>query len=326
MLYLDYGRRHGEWLPNQYGGRENLEAVDFLKHLNGVIHRQQPDVLTIAEESTAWPNVTGPAHLGGLGFDLKWDMGWMHDTLRYMKNEPVHRKFHHGNLTFRGIYAQHERFVLALSHDEVVHGKGSLIGRMPGDTWQKYANLRLLLGYMWALSGKKLLFMGGEFGQWREWNHDSSLDWHLLAQDEARGMAHLVGQLNRIFRENRALHELDFDSAGFEWIDANDSDQSTLSFLRHARAGAPSVAVALNFTPVPRHDFRLGVSQDGFWEEILNTDAKEFGGSGQGNLGGVHASPASSHGRSLSLSLTLPPLGVVFLRAPGGGAPAGSQG
>jgi 1,4-alpha-glucan branching enzyme len=316
MLYLDYGRRPGEWLPNPHGGRENLEAVEFLKHLNGVIHRQQPDVLTIAEESTAWPNVTGPAHLGGLGFDLKWDMGWMHDTLRYMKNEPVHRKFHHGNLTFRGVYAQHERFVLALSHDEVVHGKGSLIGRMPGDTWQKYANLRLLLGYMWALSGKKLLFMGGEFGQWREWNHDASLDWHLLAQDEARGVAHLVGQLNRIFRENRALHELDFSSAGFEWIDANDSDQSTLSFLRHGRPGAPSVAVALNFTPVPRHDFRIGVSRDGFWEELLNTDAKEFGGSGQGNLGGVRASPAGSHGRALSLSLTLPPLGAVFFRAP----------
>jgi 1,4-alpha-glucan branching enzyme len=316
MLYLDYGRRAGEWLPNQYGGRENLEAVDFLRHLNGVIHRQQPEVLTIAEESTAWPRVTGPTHLGGLGFDLKWDMGWMHDTLRYLQNEPVHRRFHHGELTFRHIYAQHERFVLALSHDEVVHGKGSLLSRMPGDTWQKYANLRLLLAYMFALPGKELLFMGGEFGQWREWNHDASLDWHLLEQDLPRAVSRLVEQLNRVSRESRALHELDFDPAGFEWIDARDSDQSTLSFLRHARAGAPSVAAAFNFTPVPRYDFRIGVNRDGFWQEILNTDAREFGGSGHGNQGGVTASPVSSHGRPLSLNLTLPPLGAVLLRAP----------
>jgi 1,4-alpha-glucan branching enzyme len=316
MLYLDYGRREGEWLPNPHGGRENLEAVEFLKHLNGVIHRQQPDVLTIAEESTAWPRVTGPSHLGGLDFSMKWDMGWMHDTLHYLQNEPVHRKFRHGELTFRQVYAQNERFVLPLSHDEVVHGKGSLLGRMPGDTWQKYANLRLLFAYMFALPGKPLLFMGGEFGQWREWNHDGSLDWHLLEQELPSALCRLLPQLNRVYRENRALHELDFDPAGFEWIDARDSDQSTLAFLRHPRSGGRSVAAVFNFTPVPRYDFRIGVSRDGFWEELLNTDAKEFGGSGHGNLGGVHASPVGSHGRPLSLSMTLPPLGAVFLREP----------
>jgi 1,4-alpha-glucan branching enzyme len=323
MLYLDYGRRHGEWVPNAYGGRENLEAVEFLKHLNGAVHRQHPDVLTIAEESTAWPRVTGPAHLGGLGFSLKWDMGWMHDTLAYMKNEPVHRKYHHGELTFRHVYAYNERFVLPLSHDEVVHGKGSLLGRMPGDLWQKYANVRLLLAYLFAIPGKPLLFMGGEFAQSGEWNHDSSLDWHLLDQHLPRGVFRLVEQLTRVHRENPALHALDTEPAGFEWIDASDSEQSTLSFLRcgptRARgAGSPcNVAAVFNFTPVPRHNFRIGVPNDGFWEEVLNTDAREFGGSGQGNQGGVTASPVPSHGRPFSLNLTLPPLAAVWLRGPG---------
>jgi 1,4-alpha-glucan branching enzyme len=313
MLYLDYGRREGEWLPNPHGGRENLEAVEFLKHLNGVIHHQHPDVLTIAEESTAWPRVTGPSHLGGLGFSLKWDMGWMHDTLRYMQNEPVHRKYHHNELTFRHVYAYNERFVLPLSHDEVVYGKGSLLRRMPGDTWQKFANLRLLFAYMFAVPGKPLLFMGGEFGQYNEWNHDASLDWHLLEQSLPQGVARALEQLNRVARENPALHALDFDPGGFEWIDANDSEQSTLSFLRHA-PGASSMAMVFNFTPVPRHNFRIGVPTDGLWEELVNTDAKELGGSGQGNLGGVEAFPVASHGRPLSLNLTLPPLAAVFLR------------
>ncbi len=327
MLYLDYGRRHGEWVPNAHGGRENLEAVEFLKHLNGAVHSQHPDVLTIAEESTAWPRVTGPAHLGGLGFSLKWDMGWMHDTLEYMKNEPVHRKYYHAELTFRQVYAYNERFVLPLSHDEVVHGKGSLLGRMPGDTWQKYANVRLLLAYLFAIPGKPLLFMGGEFAQSGEWNHDSSLDWHLLDQDLPRGVFRLVEQLNRVHRENPALHALDIDPKGFQWIDASDSEQSTLSFLRccagaargdaSCNIAACNIAAVLNFTPVPRHNFRIGVPLEGFWEEVLNTDAREFGGSGQGNQGGVTAAPVPSHGRAFSLNLTLPPLGAVWLRGPG---------
>jgi 1,4-alpha-glucan branching enzyme len=314
MLYLDYGRKAGEWLPNKYGGRENLEAVDFLRHLNGTIHAQHRDVLTIAEESTAWPRVTGPAHLGGLGFDLKWDMGWMHDTLHYMQLEPVHRKFHHNELTFRRIYAYHERFVLPLSHDEVVYGKGSLLRKMPGDIWQKYANLRLLFAYMFSISGKPLMFMGGELGQWTEWNHDSSVDWHLQHEHFPAGMMRLLEQLNRVKRETPALHACDFDPSGFDWIDANDSEQSTLSFLRFAEGDKRTVAAVFNFTPVPRHNYRVGVPGDGFWEEILNTDAKEFGGSGQGNQGGLETAPVGSHGRPFSLNLTLPPLGGVFLR------------
>jgi 1,4-alpha-glucan branching enzyme len=314
MLYLDYGRRQGEWLPNAHGGRENLEAVAFLQHLNATIEREYPDVLTIAEESTAWPRVTGPLHLGGLGFDLKWDMGWMHDTLRFMQNEPVHRKYHHGELTFRRLYAYSERYVLPLSHDEVVHGKGSLLGRMPGDPWQRYANLRLLLAYMYAIPGKPLLFMGGELAQSSEWNHDSSIDWHLLAEHFPSGNMRLVGELNRVLRENAALYALDFDPAGFDWIDANDSEQSTLSFLRHEPSRERSLAAVFNFTPVPRHNYRIGVPSAGVWEELLNTDAKEFGGSGQGNHGAVTAAPVASHGRPLSLNLTLPPLGAVFLR------------
>jgi 1,4-alpha-glucan branching enzyme len=314
MLYLDYGRKAGEWLPNAYGGRENLEAIDFLRHLNGVVHHQHPDVLTIAEESTAWPRVTGPAHLGGLGFSLKWDMGWMHDTLHFFQNDPVHRKFHHHQLTFRRVYAYHERFVLPLSHDEVVYGKGSLLGRMPGDIWQKFANLRLLFAYMFAIPGRPLLFMGGELGQWREWNHDSSVDWHLLGEPLHQGASRLIEQLNRVHRECPALHALDFDPAGFDWIDASDSEQTTLSFLRYGPDRSDSVAALFNFTPVPRHNFRIGVPSDGIWEELINTDAREFGGSGQGNLGGVRAAPVGSHGKRFSLNLTLPPLGALFLR------------
>jgi 1,4-alpha-glucan branching enzyme len=314
MLYLDYGRQHGQWLPNKYGGRENLDAVEFLKHLNGVIHRQRPDVLTIAEESTAWPLVSGASHLGGLGFDMKWDMGWMHDTLHYMQLEPVHRKFHHNELTFRRVYAYHERFVLPLSHDEVVYGKGSLLRKMPGDMWQKFANLRLLFAYMFATPGKPLVFMGGEIGQWNEWNHDSSVDWHLQNEPFAAGITHLLSQLNRVKRETPALYELDFDPQGFDWIDANDSEQSTLSLLRHGTDRSRSVAAVFNFTPVPRHNYRVGVPGDGRWEELINTDAKEFGGSGQGNQGGVDAAPVGAHGRPFSLNLTLPPLGAVYLR------------
>ncbi len=314
MLYLDYGRKHGEWLPNQYGGRENLEAIEFLRHLNGVVHHQHPDVLTIAEESTAWPRVTGPTHLGGLGFSLKWDMGWMHDTLHFLQNDPVHRKFHHHQLTFRRVYAYHERFVLPLSHDEVVYGKGSLLSRMPGDVWQKFANLRLLFAYMFAIPGRPLLFMGGELGQWREWNHDSSIDWHLLGEPLHQGAQRLVEQLNRAQRESPALYALDFDPDGFDWIDASDNEQTTLSFLRFAPDRSDTVAALFNFTPIPRHNFRIGVPADGFWEELVNTDAREFGGSGQGNLGGVRATPVGSHGKRFSLNVTLPPLGALFLR------------
>jgi 1,4-alpha-glucan branching enzyme len=314
MLYLDYGRGPGQWLPNQHGGRENLEAVDFLRHLNGTVRAQHPDVLTIAEESTAWPRVTGPSHLGGLGFDLKWDMGWMHDTLHYLQLSPIHRKFHHNELTFRRVYAYSERYVLPLSHDEVVYGKGSLLRKMPGDDWQRFANLRLLYAYMFAIPGKPLLFMGGELGQWNEWNHDSSNDWHLLDQPLHAGLPRLLHELNRVNRENPALYELDFAAEGFDWIDANDSEQSTLSFLRFGSDRTRAVAAVFNFTPVPRHNYRVGVPGDGFWEELINTDAKEFGGSGQGNQGGVQAAPVGSHGKPFSLNLTLPPLGAVFLR------------
>jgi len=313
MLYLDYSRNDGEWIPNRYGGRENIEAMTFLRRLNEEVYRTHPDVQIIAEESTAWPMVSRPTYVGGLGFGLKWDMGWMHDTLEYIRKDPIHRRFHHGDLTFRMIYAFHENFILSLSHDEVVHGKGSLLRRMPGDDWQRFANLRLLLAYMFAQPGKKLLFMGTEFGQWDEWNHEASLDWHLVDYDRHAGIQNLLRDLNRLYREEPALHQLDADPAGFEWVDANDSSQSCLTFLRKDRAGSALLA-ALNFTPVPRHDYRIGVPAPGLWEEIFNSDAKEYGGSGQGNLGGAAAAPVAFHGRSQSLSLTLPPLGAVFLR------------
>jgi 1,4-alpha-glucan branching enzyme len=315
MLYLDYGRKEGDWIPNQYGGRENLEAIAFLRRLNEAIYQEKPDVQIIAEESTAWPMVSRPTYVGGLGFGLKWDMGWMHDTLEYMTKDPVYRKYHHNNLTFRLIYAFFENFILPLSHDEVVHGKGSLLGKMPGDDWQKFANLRLLLGYMYAQPGKKLLFMGGEFGQWREWVHDESLEWHLLQYLPHSGLQRWVSDLNRVYRSQPALYQVDFDPAGFEWIDCNDVEHSVVSLIRKGRARADIIAVVCNFTPVTHFNYRIGVPQPGFWMELLSSDAMEYGGSGQGNLGGVEAAPIPCHGRSYSLIITLPPLAAVFFKS-----------
>ena len=316
MLYLDYSRKQGEWIPNQYGGRENLEAVSFLRQFNEAVYSEHPDCQTIAEESTAWPMVSKPTYVGGLGFGLKWDMGWMHDTLKYFKEDPVHRKYHHDRITFRMIYAFHENFTLPLSHDEVVHGKGSLMNQMSGDDWQKFANLRLLYSYMYAQPGKKLMFMSDEFGQWREWNHESSLDWNLLVYAPHEGVQRLVERLNAVYKEEGALHQLDSDPAGFEWIDCNDNDNSVLSFLRKSKDGSQLIAGVFNFTPVPRSDYRLGVPRGGRWTEVLNTDAVEYGGSGLGNLGGVEASSEPMHGRPFSLRLTLPPLSGLFFRSP----------
>jgi len=316
MLYLDYSRKDGEWIPNEFGGRENLEALAFLRRFNQEVYLNYPDVQTFAEESTAWPMVSRPPYVGGLGFGLKWDMGWMHDTLVYMARDPIYRKFHHNELTFRQLYAFNENFVLPLSHDEVVHGKGSLLGKMAGDTWQKFANLRLLLGYMYAQSGKKLLFMGGEFGQWREWNHDEALEWHLLGFPSHEGLRSWVEALNRVYRSEPALYEIDFEPAGFQWIDCSDTDHSTLSLLRVGRSPADVVLVVCNFTPVPWLDYRVGVPYPGFWREILNSDAKEYGGSGHGNMGGVTADPIPFHGRPYSLKLTVPPLAAIYLKGP----------
>jgi 1,4-alpha-glucan branching enzyme len=316
MLYRDYSRQAGEWIPNVHGGRESLEAIDFLRQLNAAVYEHHPDVQTWAEESTAWPMVSRPTYVGGLGFGYKWDMGWMHDTLLYMAKEPVYRRFHQGQLTFRMIYAFSENFTLPLSHDEVVHGKGSLLGKMPGDDWQKLANLRLLYGYMWLQPAKKLLFMGGELAQWHEWSHEASLDWHLLDHDRHRGVSRLIGDLNRLYRAEPALHQLDCDPAGFEWIDTSDAESSVLSFLRRGRDGEGLLVAAFNFTPVPRHSYRLGVPRGGRWAEVLNTDAPEYGGSGQGNLGGLDATPTPLHGRSHSLTMTIPPLGMVVFRSP----------
>jgi 1,4-alpha-glucan branching enzyme len=313
MLYLDYSRKPGEWVPNEYGGRENLAAMSFLRRFNEAVYRAEPDAQTIAEESTAWPGVSRPTYAGGLGFGLKWDMGWMHDTLRYLRHDPVHRRYHHSELTFRMLYAFNENFVLPLSHDEVVHGKGSLLARMPGDEWQMFANLRLLYAYMYAQPGKKLLFMGAELAQWREWDHDGSLDWHLLAFDRHDGVRRLVTDLNHAYRSEAALHELDLDPAGFEWIDANDADNSVLTFVRRSRDG-DVIAAAFNFTPVPREGYQMGVPHGGSWREILNTDAELYGGSGWGNFGGVEAQASALHGRPWSLRITLPPLGAVFFR------------
>jgi 1,4-alpha-glucan branching enzyme len=313
MLYRDYARRPGEWLPNAHGGREYVEAVELLQRLNTAIAREQPAAITVAEESTAWPHVTGAVARGGLGFSYKWDMGWMHDTLDYLARDPVHRRYHHDQLTFRGVYAFAERFVLALSHDEVVHGKRSLLSRMPGDRWQQFATLRLLYAYMYSQPGKKLLFMGGEFGQLREWSHDASLDWHLLDEPLHRQLQLLVGELNRLYRDEPALHELDCDPAGFHWLDADDAERSVLVYERIARSGDRIIA-ALNFTPVPRANYRIGVTAPGVWRELLNTDAIAFGGSGQGNFGAIEAAPVGAHGRELSLNATVPPLGAVLFR------------
>jgi 1,4-alpha-glucan branching enzyme len=314
MLYLDYGRKQGEWIPNRYGGRENLEAIHFLRSLNEAVYREHPDVQMIAEESTAWPMVSRPTYIGGLGFGLKWNMGWMHDTLRYFKEDPIHRKYHHGELTFSLIYAFNENFALPLSHDEVVHGKGSLIGKMPGDNWQQFANLRTLYGYMWAHPGKKLLFMGGEFGQRREWQHEESLEWWVLQYPDHSGVMGWVADLNRLYSQEPALHEVDFDPSGFEWIDAHDAELSTLSFVRKSRDGRDTLLVVCNFTPLPRENYLLGVPQPGFWREMLNSDAACYGGSGVGNAGGVHSSPVPAHGRYHAIRITLPPLAVVYFK------------
>jgi 1,4-alpha-glucan branching enzyme len=314
MLYLDYGRKEGEWVPNKYGGRENLEAIAFLRRLNQVVYEEYPNVQTIAEESTAWPMVSRPTYLGGLGFGLKWDMGWMHDTLEYMAKDPIYRKYHHNNLTFRLLYAFFENYILPLSHDEVVYGKGSLLGKMPGDNWQKFANLRLLLGYMYAQPGKKLLFMGGEFGQWREWVHEESLEWHLLQYLPHSGLQQWVSDLNRLYRNQPALYQFDFEQAGFEWIDCNDVEHSVVSLIRKARSTNDIVLAVCNFTPMTHFNYRVGVPQSGFWSELLNSDAREYGGSGQGNLGGVEAAPIPLHGRPYSLTFTLPPLATVFFK------------
>jgi 1,4-alpha-glucan branching enzyme len=314
MLYLDYSRAAGQWIPNEFGGRENLEAISFLRRFNEDIYQSLPDVQTVAEESTAWPMVSRPTYIGGLGFGMKWDMGWMHDSLRYFSKDPIHRRYHHNDLTFRGLYAFNENFVLPLSHDEVVHGKGSLVGKMPGDVWQKFANLRLLFGYMFSQPGKKLIFMGGEIGQFREWNHDTSLDWHLLDFPLHAGLQRWIRDLNAAYRNEGALHELDFSPDGFEWIDANDNANSVLSYMRRTRASGQEVIVVLNCTPIPRPEYRLGVPRAGRWRELLNSDATEYGGSGVGNLGSVLTEDQPFHGRPYSVQLTLPPLGVVMLR------------
>ena len=312
LLYLDYGRRAGEWIPNRLGGHENLEAVEFVKQLNLAVYRDYPDTQTIAEESTAWPLVSRPTYLGGLGFGLKWNMGWMHDTLRYFQQDPLHRKYHHSRLTFSIWYAFTENFVLPLSHDEVVHGKGALIGKMPGDEWQQFANLRLLFGYMWAHPGKKLLFMGGEFGQRREWQHEESLEWHVLKYPLHAGVQRWVRDLNRLYRATAALHEVDFTAAGFQWIDGRDADLSVVAFLRRDASGGQALVVC-NFTPVPREHYRIGVGVAGRWRERLNSDATDYGGSGQGNQGALDTQPQAAHGQPQSLQLRLPPLALVIL-------------
>ena len=315
MLYLDYGRHGGDWVPNRHGGRENLDAIEFMRHVNESVYRDFPDTQTIAEESTAWPMVSRPIYVGGLGFGLKWNMGWMNDTLKYFALDPIYRRHHQGEITFSIWYAFSENFVLPLSHDEVVHGKGSLLGRMPGDDWQRFANLRLLLGYQWLHPGKKLLFMGCEYGQWREWNHDQSLDWHLLEHAPHRGVQQWVRDLNRLYRAESALHVADCSADGFEWIDFGNAEQSVVSFLRRGTSGE-AVLVACNFTPVPRRNYRVGVPHGGFWRELLNSDAPCYGGSGQGNLGGIEAAPVRAAERSWSINATLPPLGIVVFKAP----------
>ncbi|HUS19758.1 MAG TPA: 1,4-alpha-glucan branching protein GlgB [Terriglobales bacterium] len=315
MLYLDYSRKAGEWIPNEYGGRENLEAVRFLRRFNEAMYAEQPDIQTAAEESTSWPMVSRPTYLGGLGFGMKWDMGWMHDTLKYMALDPVYRQFHHNSLSFRMLYAFNENFILPLSHDEVVHGKGSLVNRMAGDDWQKFANLRALFGYMYAQPGKKLIFMGGEFAQRREWNHDSSLDWHLLQHREHAGMRQWVTDLNRMYRSEPALYERDMEPSGFEWVDASDSHNSVISFIRKGSSSDDLVLFVVNLTPIVRYQYRVGVPRPGKWHELLNSDAEQYSGSGQGNMGVVEAGNVSWHGHHFSLSLTLPPLGCVFLKS-----------
>jgi 1,4-alpha-glucan branching enzyme len=314
MLYLDYSRKEGEWIPNMYGGRENLEAIDFLKKFNELTHQYHPGILTIAEESTAWPQVSKPTYLGGLGFSMKWNMGWMNDTLEYFTKDPIHRKYHQGSLTFSLLYAFTENFILPLSHDEVVHGKRSLLDKMPGDMWQKFANLRLLLGFMFGHPGKKLLFMGGDFGQWDEWNVDKSLDWHLLEHEPHKGLQRFVKDLNLFYRAEPALFEVDFDYRGFEWIDFHDSAASVISFIRKARDPRDFIVVVCNFTSVPRLHYKIGVPEPGFYREMLNSDSAFYWGSDVGNSGGILAKPIPFQGRSYSIDCTLPPLSVLFFK------------
>ena len=314
MLYLDYGREEGEWIPNEYGGRENLEAIDFLRRFNERVYADHPDTITVAEESTSWPMVSRPTYMGGLGFGFKWNMGWMNDILEYIEKDPVHRKYHHEKITFSMLYAFTENFVLPFSHDEVVHEKGSMLGKMPGDEWQKFANLRVLYGYLFTHPGKKLLFMGSEFGQSREWTHEESLDWHLLEYPVHEGLRRWVQDLNRLYRAEGALFEIDAESHGFEWIDCNDHQGSIISFLRRGNSPGDELAVVCNFTPVPREGYRVGVPQAGYWREVLNSDAEVYAGTGVGNSGGVEAKQAPSHGRPYSLNLRIPPLGCLIFK------------
>lgn len=314
MLYLDYSREDGEWLPNQYGGRENLEAISFLRKMNEVVHGVFPGVLTMAEESTSWPMVSRPTYTGGLGFSLKWNMGWMHDTLGYMSKDPIHRKYHHNDMTFGLLYAFNENFILPLSHDEVVHGKGSLISKMAGDDWQKFANLRAYYGFMWAHPGKMLLFMGGEFGQWQEWNFDTSLEWDALEAPNHLGLQRAVKDLNLLYRNEPALHENDFEQSGFEWIDANDTDNNVLSFIRKAKSSDEFLVIVSNFTPVPWESYRIGVPQSGYYQELFNSDSGHYWGSDVGNGGGQTSESIPMHGKPQSLSLVLPPLATIMLK------------
>lgn len=314
MLYLDYSREAGEWVPNKHGGRENLEAIEFLKNMNVELHGEFPGIMTIAEESTAWGGVSHPVYTGGLGFSMKWDMGWMNDTLRYMARDTIHRGYHQNDLSFRMVYAFTENFVLPLSHDEVVHGKRSLLSQMQGDYWQQFANLRLLYGYQYGMPGKKLLFMGGEFGQWTEWNHDSEIDWELLGFEKHDGLRRFVGDLNRLYRETPSLYTNDFDGSGFEWIQADDHQNSIFAFARRAEEHDDFVVGVFNFTPVPRENYRVGVPEAGFYKEILNSDAAIYGGSNVGNSGGLYTEKVPMHGREHSLSLSVPPLAMLLLQ------------
>jgi 1,4-alpha-glucan branching enzyme len=316
MLYLDYSRKPGEWVPNIHGGNENLAAIEFIKRLNEVCHAEHPGVLTSAEESTSWSGVSRPTYLGGLGFSLKWNMGWMNDTLRYLSKDPVYRKYEHGALTFSMIYAFSENFILPLSHDEVVHGKGSLLDKMPGDLWQKFANLRLLYGYMYGHPGKKLLFMGSEIAQWREWSHDESLDWHLLQWRDHQGILRLVCDLNALYQSQPALHQVDFEWQGYEWLELHDWENSVVAFLRRAKNPEDAIVVVCNFTPVVRESYRIGVPTGGYYREIFNSDSEIYGGSNAGNQGGAWGVPEQHAGRPFHLSIRVPPLGVLFLKAP----------
>jgi 1,4-alpha-glucan branching enzyme len=313
MLYLDYSRKEGEWVPNEFGGREDLDAVAFLRQLNEVVHAREPGVISTAEESTAWPAVSRPTYVGGLGFGFKWNMGWMHDTLGYFSRDPIYRSWHHHELTFSLVYAWNENFILPLSHDEVVHGKGSLLAKMPGDRWQRLANLRSLYAYMWAHPGKQLLFMGGELGQEREWSHEHSLDWHLLEDAMHGGVQALVRELNRVYREEPALWELDFSHEGFRWLEPNDAAGNVLAFARLAAGGRRALVCVANLAPVPRYGYRVGMPHGGTWTEVLNTDSAFYGGSNVGNLGGVEAADLPWHDQPYSAELTLPPLAVVWL-------------